>query len=359
MSSFKTRLLALMVAICSHTAMAADERPNFLIIVADDLGYSDLGSFGGEISTPNIDSLARDGVRLSNFHTAPTCSPTRAMMFSGADSHVAGLGNMGELLQPFQKGQPGYEGYLNERMVTVGQVLQDAGYNTYTTGKWHLGRTEETSPKARGFDRSFILVQGGASHFDDQHAIIAQDPKAIYREDGKQVEVPKGFYSSEFYTDRLIDYIEADKASNKPFMAVLSYTAPHWPLHAPDAWLDKYKHRYDAGYDSIRQARLERQKQLGIVAANTTPNTPMAKGLPSWGQLSDEQRQREARNMEIYAAMVSNMDYHIGRLLTYRRKTASWTTPSSCSSLTTVPMAIARSTCLATRSGWPRTSTTA
>jgi arylsulfatase len=135
-------MLVLMVAVCSPAAMAADERPNFLIIVADDLGYSDLGSFGGEISTPSLDSLARDGVRLGNFHTAPTCSPTRAMMLSGADSHVAGLGNMGELLQPFQQGRPGYEGYLNERMVTVGQVLQDAGYNTYTTGKWHLGRTE-------------------------------------------------------------------------------------------------------------------------------------------------------------------------------------------------------------------------
>ena len=317
-----TRLiLAVMVAACNHMAMAADERPNFLIIVADDLGYSDLGSFGGEISTPNLDALAQEGVRLSNFHTAPTCSPTRAMMLSGADSHVAGLGNMGELLQPFQQGQPGYEGYLNERMVTVGQVLQDAGYNTYTTGKWHLGRTEETSPKARGFDRSFILVQGGASHFDDQHAIIAKDPKAIYREDGKQVEVPKGFYSSEFYTNRLIDYIEADKASNKPFMALLSYTAPHWPLHAPDDWLDTYKGRYDVGYEPIRQARLQRQKQLGLVAADTVPNTPMSKGLPDWNQLSPEQRQREARNMEIYAAMVSNMDYHIGRLLQYLEKT--------------------------------------
>ena len=269
------------------------------------------------VITENMEDSGVHPVRLSNFHTAPTCSPTRAMMLSGADSHVAGLGNMGELLQPFQQGQPGYEGYLNERMVTVGQVLQDAGYNTYTTGKWHLGRTEETSPKARGFDRSFILVQGGASHFDDQHAIIAKDPKAIYREDGKQVEVPKGFYSSEFYTDRLIDYIEADKASNKPFMALLSYTAPHWPLHAPDDWLDTYKGRYDGGYEPIRQARLQRQKQLGLVAADTVPNTPMSKGLPDWNQLSPEQRQREARNMEIYAAMVSNMDYHIGRLLQY------------------------------------------
>lgn len=317
MTWIKKLWLSVLIGSVCHGAMAADERPNFLIIVADDLGYSDLGSYGGEIETPNIDSLATQGLQLTNFHTAPVCSPTRAMLLSGADSHVAGLGNMGELLQPFQQGQPGYEGFLNDRMVTVAQVLQGAGYNTYTTGKWHLGRTEETSPKARGFDRSFILVQGGASHFDDQHAIIAADPKAIYREDGKQVEVPKGFYSSEFYTDRLISYLEADKGNDKPFMAMLSYTAPHWPLHAPDEWLDKYKGRYDGGYEQIRAARLERQKALGIVGADTQPNTPMAKGLPNWEQLSPQERQREARNMEIYAAMVSNMDFHIGRLLKY------------------------------------------
>lgn len=317
MTWIKKLWLSLLLGSVCHGAMAADERPNFLIIVADDLGYSDLGSYGGEIDTPNIDSLATQGMQLTNFHTAPVCSPTRAMLLSGADSHVAGLGNMGELLQPFQQGQPGYEGFLNDRMVTVAQVLKEAGYHTYTTGKWHLGRTEETSPKARGFERSFILVQGGASHFDDQHAIIAADPKAIYREDGKQVEVPKGFYSSEFYTDRLISYLEADKGSDKPFMAMLSYTAPHWPLHAPDEWLDKYKGRYDGGYEQIRAARLERQKALGIVSADTQANTPMAKGLPRWEQLSPQQREREARNMEIYAAMVSNMDFHIGRLLKY------------------------------------------
>lgn len=298
-------------------AMAADERPNFLIIIADDLGYSDVGSFGGEIETPNIDSLANEGLRLTNFHTAPTCSPTRSMLFSGTDSHIAGLGNMGELLQPWQEGQPGYEGYLNDRMVTVAQALSDSGYDTYTTGKWHLGREESNSPKERGFKRSFILVQGGASHFDDQHAIISVDPKAIYREDGKQVEVPKGFYSSEFYTNRMIDYMEQDKADGKPFMAVLSYTAPHWPLAVPDDWLDKYKDRYSEGYEAIRQQRLARMKEMGIVAENTTANTPMAGGLPTWEQLSDEQRRREARNMEIYASMVSNMDHHIGRLMQY------------------------------------------
>lgn len=144
---------------------AEKEKPNSLIIIADDLGYSDIGSFGGEISTPNLDELASEGIRLTSFQTAPTCSPTRSMLLSGTDNHQAGLGNMGELLQEDQKGKPGYEGYLNQRVASLAEVMQDAGYATYTTGKWHLGRTEETSPKARGFDRSFILVQGGRQPF--------------------------------------------------------------------------------------------------------------------------------------------------------------------------------------------------
>lgn len=312
--------LALCITGLASLACQAAEKPNFLIIIADDLGYSDLGSFGGEIETPNLDALASEGVRLTDFQAAPTCSPTRAMLFSGTDSHQAGLGNMGELLQEDQKGKPGYEGYLNQRVANLAEVMQEAGYNTYTTGKWHLGRTEEQSPKARGFDRSFILVQGGASHFDDQRAIISVDPKAIYREDGKQVEVPKGFFSSEFYTDRMIQYIESDKAEGKPFMAVLSYTAPHWPLHAPDEWIDKYQGRYAEGYEALRQQRLKRMQELGILPKGVSANTPMAGGLPSWEQLSDEERRREARSMEVYAAMVDNMDHHIGRMLAYLRQ---------------------------------------
>lgn len=316
-------LAALTCGLISATSHAA-ERPNFLIIMADDLGYSDLGSYGGEIDTPNLDALAGEGLRLTNFHTAPTCSPTRAMMMSGTDSHIAGLGNMAELMQPFQQGQPGYEGYLNQRVANLAEVLQDAGYSTYTTGKWHLGRTEELSPKNRGFDRSYILVQGGASHFDDMTAIISVDPKAIYREDGQQVEVPKGFFSTEFHTNKLIDYIETDRETGKPFFALLSYTAPHWPLHAPDEWLDKYEGRYAAGYEAIRQQRLANMQRLGLIDASVEPHLPMQGVLPSWDQLSDEQKAREARSMEVYAAMVDNMDHHIGRLFDYLKQTGQY-----------------------------------
>lgn len=311
-------------ALIGVSAQANEKQPNFLIIMADDLGYSDLGSYGGEIATPNLDSLASEGLRLTSFHTAPTCSPTRAMLMSGTDSHIAGLGNMAELMQPFQQGKPGYEGYLNDRVANLAEVLQDGGYSTYTVGKWHLGRSEELSPNARGFDRSYILVQGGASHFDDQMAIISVDPKAIYREDGKQVSVPDGFFSTQFYTDKLIEYIEADRRSGKPFFGLLSYTAPHWPLHAPDEWLDKYEGRYAAGYEAIRQERLARMKQLGLLAANIDANVPMQGVLPDWEQLSDEQKRREARSMEVYAAMVDNMDHHIGRVIDYLKQTGEY-----------------------------------
>ena len=311
-------------ALFSASAQAADKQPNFLIILADDLGYSDISSFGGEIATPNIDALANEGMRLTNFHAAPTCSPTRSMLMSGTDSHMAGLGNMGELIQPFQRDQPGYEGYLNDRVASIAEVLGAGGYNTYTVGKWHLGRTEDTSPAARGFDRSYILVQGGASHFDDQFAIISNDPVAIYREDGKQVSAPEGFYSSQFYTDTLLEYIDTGRKNGKPFFALLSYTSPHWPLHVPDEWLDKYEGRYSAGYDAIRQERLARMKQMGLLPEQVQASLPMAGGLPSWDQLTEEQKKIEARSMEIYAAMVDNMDHHIGRVIDYLKATGEY-----------------------------------
>ncbi|MBR9829355.1 MAG: arylsulfatase [Oceanospirillales bacterium] len=309
------RKAALAATLLTSSALAsAAERPNILLIVADDLGYSDIGAFGGEIETPSLDELASEGIRLTDFHTAPTCSPTRSMLLSGTDSHQAGLGNMAELLQPEQQGKPGYEGYLNTSVATLPEVLRDNGYNTYMVGKWHLGRSEDKSPAARGFDKSFALIQGGASHFDDQRAIISKDPKAIYRNNGKSVDLPKGFFSSDSYTDLMMDYIDEDLAQDKPFFAYVAYTAPHWPLQAPDAFLKKYEGKYEEGYEQVRQARLERMHEMGIIDASVTAHTPMTQ-LPRWEELSDEQRKLEARRMEIYAAMVDNMDHNIGRLI--------------------------------------------
>jgi arylsulfatase A-like enzyme len=311
---------ALLTACLISLGSQAADRPNVLLIVADDMALSDIGAFGSEIATPNLDALAKEGVRLSNFHTSPNCSPTRAMLLTGTDSHISGMGNMGEFMQPEQRGKPGYENRLNERAASLAEVMREAGYNTFMTGKWHLGRSEEHSPKTKGFEKSFALIQGGASHFDDMKGFWAQDPTALYRENGKQTKVPEGFFSTEFYTERMIDYIESGRESGKPFFSYLAYTAPHWPLQAPDEWLEKFAGRYAEGYEAVRGKRLENMKKLGLLPQEVEPNLPMAKGLPSWEQLSDEQRQREARTMEVFAAMVGNMDHHIGQLLDYLKR---------------------------------------
>lgn len=263
---------------------------------------------------------------------------------------------MAELMTPEQKGQPGYEGHLNDLVVTLPEVLRDNGYHTSTTGKWHLGRTEELSPAVRGFDESWVLVQGGASHFDDGRAIIGVDPKAIYLDNGKQVEAPKGFFSSDFYADKAIEYVDA--AGDKPFFHVLSFTAPHWPLQAPDSYIKKYEGRYDQGYEAIRQQRLGKMKDMGLVGHTLAANVPFDQ-LPTWDELTDEQRKIEARKMEIYAAMVDNMDENIGRVIAHLKQPASSTTPWSCSCRITVQTATARKCCPATRSGLPLNTITA
>jgi arylsulfatase len=296
------------------TAVAQQERPNIVLIVVDDMGYSDVGAFGGEIATPTIDALAETGVRMTNFYVGPTCSPTRSMLMSGNDNHVAGLGNMNEALTPNQAGQPGYEGYLNNRVVSVASLLQDAGYHTYMAGKWHLGEKPEHDPANRGFEKSFTMLEGGASHFDDEWMMYA-NYTPTYRENGVRTHVPRGFYSTEFYTDKTIQYID-DQSDDAPFFAYLSYTAVHDPLHLPDDWLDRYAGKYSVGYNALREQRLSRMKQLGIVPDGTTlgPWLPM---IPRWDSLSAEQQTLEARRMELYAAMVSNIDFHIGRLVSY------------------------------------------
>lgn len=302
-------------------ASAPAKRPNILLIVADDLGYTDLGAYGAEIATPNLDKLASTGAKMTSFYASPFCSPTRAMLMSGSDNHLVGFGDMAELILPEQSGKPGYEGYLNERVVPMSQVLKDAGYRTAMAGKWHLGIKEEFSPASRGFEQSYAMVMGGASHWGDQSGILAVDPnkppKAIYRENGKAIDIPRdGFYSSEAFADKLIEYLKSGESSGKPFFGYLAFTAPHWPLHAPDADIAKYEGRYKAGYDKLRKERLERMIKQGIVPADT----PVYEGhayWPKWESLSQVEKESEARRMTVYAAMVDNMDQQIGRVLEY------------------------------------------
>ena len=293
----------------------APQRPNFLLIVADDLGWSDLGSFGGEISTPNLDVIANDGIRFTGFHTAPTCSPTRSMLLSGVDNHQAGLGSMAETLDRDQAGQPGYEGYLNDRVASIAELLHQGGYRTLMSGKWHLGLTPERGPAARGFERSYALLQGLGNHFgaDQNAAWRAINAAPTYRENGKVVAYPKGRFSADYFTDRLIGFLEEGAKDERPFFAYLPYSTPHWPIQAPPDVIAKYKGRYDAGYEALRDARLNRQKELGLVPAELTPHALV--DVKPWASLTPQEKAIEARKMEVYAAMVDRMDQNIGRVV--------------------------------------------
>ncbi len=318
-------ILPVVLTACAETETAREQkeegavRPNILLILADDLGYSDIGPFGGEISTPNLDELAAGGVKLSNFYAAAACSPTRTMLLGGADSHVGGMGTMYNDQAPNQLGQPGYEGYMNMDVVAVSSLLRDAGYHTYMAGKWHIGYEEDQSPKARGFEKSFALLQGGAGHFDDAPMTVDHDT-SWFREDGKMVSLPEDFFSSEFYTDKIIEYISSGENDDQPFFAYLAYTAPHWPLQAPDEYLDKYKGRYDEGYGALTQKRLQAMREIGLVNDNAAAPQPVYPESENWENISDEQKKIDAREMEIYAAMVDNMDFHIGRVIDYLEK---------------------------------------
>lgn len=319
-----TRALALaalassLVQPVSHAAPPAPAkartRPNILLIVADDLGFSDIGAFGGEIDTPNLDALAKEGLRLTDFHTAATCSPTRSMLLSGVDHHIAGIGSMAELTVEEQQGKPGYEGYLNDRVAPFPALLKQAGYRTYMTGKWHLGLTEERSPTARGFEKSFALLRGADDHYAQPWSTKIDPAQPYYREDGKLTTVPPDFYSSNFYGDKLVSYLKAGQGDNKPFFAYLAFTAPHWPLQAPEDVIAKYEHRYDAGYEAIRAERIERQKARGILPKDFQP----AKALslwPRWRRLTVPQQKQEARRMAVYAAMVDVLDQNVGKVV--------------------------------------------
>jgi arylsulfatase len=311
------RLLIICLILWAVPGLAA-QRPNFLIIIADDMGFADLGSFGGEIPTPNLDRLAYEGVRFSDFQTAPTCSPTRASLLTGLDPHLAGLGNMYEELAPNQKGQPGYEGHLNSRVVSVATLLQDKGYRTYLSGKWHLGNTPELGPASQGFQRSFGLLSGGASHFGDMRPAYSPDPegRANYLDEGRQIQqLPEDFeYSSQYYADRLLSYLREDADSDSPFFAVLAFTAPHWPLQAPTPAIEKYRGKYSGGYDELYARRLAGVRKQGLLAMGV-PEAERPPGARPWNSLGAGEQRREAHAMAVYAAMIDQLDYHSGRVI--------------------------------------------
>lgn len=280
------------------------------MILLDDAGYSDLGVYGSEIGTPNIDLLAREGVLFTQFSVTPNCSSTRAALLTGMDHHLTGFGTHGSPTDN-QKGKPGYEGKLNQRVVTVATVLRAAGYRTMMAGKWHMGHEGPSSwPYGRGFDDSFALLNGGASHWDDTPLFPSKPTHYVEKE--KPIEVlPSNFYSSDYFTSKIIEYIEE---SDQPFFAFLSFTAPHNPLHAPEDLIDKYKETYSHGWDALQTRRLDALKSKGVIDERVSPQ-PRPDWIPPWSSLDDNARQAAARNMAVYAAMIDRVDQNVGRLV--------------------------------------------
>ncbi|KAJ0420219.1 alkaline-phosphatase-like protein [Aspergillus carlsbadensis] len=325
-----------------------DTRPNFLVIVADDLGFSDCGCFGAEISTPNIDALAAEAnaLRFTNFHVAAACSPTRSMLMTGTDHHIAGLGQLQEITRssPAHAGKPGHEGYLNSRVVALPELLSDGGYFTCMAGKWHLGLKPEHHPIARGFAESFALLPGCANHYayEPEYADPTSEPgrffetatRALHVENDRFLgRLPEGFYSSDAYAERLVEYLETrrngdgdEEEGRKPFFAYLPFSAPHWPLQAPKEVCDKYRGVYDEGPEVLRQKRLARLKELGMVDADVEAHPVVfADGRPEeWEELPEDVRRASSRAMEVYAGMVDRMDWNIGRVVEYLKKTGEY-----------------------------------
>jgi arylsulfatase A-like enzyme len=308
--SFLLLLFIGSVISCSNPKEKNQEafRPNILLLVADDLGYADLGCYGGDIETPNIDNLAALGIRFSRFHTSPLCAPTRAMLLSGNDNHIAGMG-----IQSNQNNGFGYEGKLTDRIVTIPALLQANGYHTYMAGKWHLGRDSLSIPFSKGFERSFVNIRGGGNHYDDQ-GLFEEDPITPYFEDGKPATWNKGDYSTDFYTDKLIEYIGFNKEDKKPFFCYAAYTSPHWPLQVDEKYWKKYEGRYDDGYEKLKERRLESLIKAGMIPKNAVLPPNHEKVIP-WDSLSIDEKKKESRKMELYAGMVDNLDYNIGRII--------------------------------------------
>lgn len=311
------------------------KRPNFLVIVADDLGYSDIGCFGSEIATPNLDRLAGTGVKLTNFHTASACSPTRSMLFSGTDNHIAGLGQMTEHMAQFKdayKDRSGYEGYLNFKVAALSEILQDSGYETIMSGKWHLGVSKETAPVSRGFDKSYVFLSGCHNHYnyepqldDPSHGFFTpMNAGKFWMKDDQFLDrtnpdhIAKDFYSTETFSDKLIGYLKEREDTDKPFFAYLPFTAPHWPLQAPRKTIEKYKGVYDEGPAVLRTRRLKRLVELGLIADDVEP-APMT--IELWDKMTPQEQAESARKMEVYAAMVDEIDVNIGRVVEHLEAT--------------------------------------
>ncbi len=302
--TFAVAAVAVLLAGCGQDVAptvepeATESRLNILLIMADDMGYTDLGSFGGEIRTPNLDSLALGGVRLTNYHVGPACSQTRTMLLSGTYTEVGAVA------------EGARNRHLADNVVALPQLMSDAGYHTYMSGKWHVGSGEGRHPAARGFESSFALMGGSAEHFK-----VGPDREGRYTENGVSVVLPEDFYSTEVYTDKMIEYLQANEGDGVPFFAWYTPTAPHWPMQVPEDYMHRYDGVYDKGYEDLLRRRIQRADEMGVLPPGYSMQDYTRTG--HWDELTEEEKQLEARKMELYAAMVENLDFHIGRLVDY------------------------------------------
>lgn len=310
MRIWKNALLGIMAVLLSSGMLpeqTQDEQPpNIIIILADDMGYSDLGCMGSEIATPNLDKLAGDGMLFTNFYNTSRCCPSRASLLTGLYQHNAGIGGMSEDL-----GTPSYQGYLNNRCVTIAEVLKGGGYHTIMSGKWHVGDKREHWPDKRGFDDFYGIPAGGGLYFYPSKFIN----RPIYR-NGEEVKPDSAkFYSTDAFTDEAIRFINS-RSDKEPFFLYLAYIAPHFPLQALPEDIAKYEGKYSVGYEVIRQQRFKKQKALGILPENILLTNPDYK---SWDTIQD--KSYEARKMEVYAAQVDRLDQNVGNLIQYLEET--------------------------------------
>lgn len=289
------------------SAFAHAAVPNIVVILVDDMGWSDVGAYGGEIETPHLDALAKGGVRFTQFYNTARCCPTRAALLTGLYQHQAGVGHM-----VGNDGIPSYQGYLNDRCVTLAEVLRPAGYTTLMTGKWHVGSAPGQWPLDRGFDRFWGTPSGGGVYFKDTLEIRTE---VFFVDGAKRIEPPDDLYVTDTFTDRALEFVdEAVTRTKKPFFLYLAHIAPHWPLQAKPADIAKYAGRYAQGWDAVRERRLARQKEMGLVARDAvlSPRDPQSK---AWSEIPAATRQELAHRMEIYAAQIDCIDQNIGRLV--------------------------------------------
>lgn len=294
----------------THTpAHESDKRPNIILILVDDMGYSDLGCYGGEIHTPNIDGLAHGGVRFTQFYNAARCCPTRASLLTGLYPHQVGVGGM---VAPKPPGP--YQGYLNRHCVTIAEVLREAGYRTLMSGKWHVGEDRPNWPTDRGFDRYLGLISGAANYFDITKGRTDRVVRKMAMDDAPYMPPKDGFYMTDAITDYAIHSLESDGRKDKPFFLYVAYTAPHWPLHAWPEDIEKYRGRYLCGWDVLRDERYERITSTGIIDRRWQLS-PRDLEVTAWAELGADKKGEMALKMAVYAAQIDRMDQGVGGIM--------------------------------------------